>query len=209
LYPNNDQENYLYHVKRKLLLPIIIILSIVLGWSLGYIRVPYLEDDVSFWVGVIGGACLISLPVLVLGKKNTQHNIAALSWRRVLLIFALLVSLGINFIFYQNQQLERTEQMSDSKELRSKLDSLHQQNTFDLLKEVLLHIEEDIEEGDNKSLAVHIQQLSGINQQLKPYAFSQSGGLELSPERGQMLLFLLALPSYKMQILHMPICSML
>ena len=193
MHPNNDQENYLYHVKRKILLPTII-LSIVLGWSLGYIRVPYLEDDVSFWVGVIGGACLISLAVLLVGKKSTQNKIAALSWRRVVLLFAVVVSLGINFVFYQNQQLKRTEQMSDSKELQSKLDSLHQQNTYVLLKEVLLHIEEDVEEGDNRSLAVHIQQLSGINRQLKPYEFSQSDGLELSPERGQMLLFLLALP---------------
>ena len=60
-------------MKRPLLFIIALLLSLLLGWVLGYLRLPYLETHLAFGIGIMACLGMVALTwvLLTLWQQNT------------------------------------------------------------------------------------------------------------------------------------------
>jgi uncharacterized protein YjbI with pentapeptide repeats len=185
---------------------IALVLCIGLGWAMGYIRLPYIEKDHSFWIGLLGSLGFISLAILLYSMFKSSAGIKnpsrLFSTRRssvirtfsVLAVFCVLV--WSVFIFYQNKVYKRqieTQNETLKKQAQS-LDSVSQGSLMTRMNKVLERVEEEADQNEDNTLSEKsIAEIAALGSSLKPYWHYQKDSLygkRLSPERGQLLLAL-------------------
>ena len=95
-------------MKRKLGLLVVIALSVTFGWTSAYLRLPYVDENYSFWIGIICFASLLLVFVLLLNIWNKQAVIIRLIGKKqisetsrnsgltVLKLIALVFGLGLS-----------------------------------------------------------------------------------------------------------------
>ena len=193
-----------------------LILGGVIGWALGFLRLPYLEKNYSFFIGFV--ACLAvvatALISLFLLKKNLQiiswmkknsaeqnlnnaHRKYILTWSVVaVLILAggLLISI---LIYIENKTIESTAQKQNKKirEQSELFASSRRSSMTILLNEILNKVDDDLKNNaDGKLSEKTIASIvDAFNYSFAPYRYWEGDSLskkKLSPEKGQLLLAL-------------------
>lgn len=174
----------------------------ICGWVLGFLRLPLIEKNDSFWLGLLTGISLASV-VLVARSSFVRKSVATVSfskrvWIGGIAIFlvsgGLLVSMFIditNDVFLEQLMQKKTEY---SHELA--LVNARQQANLGLVMESLFEqVQEEVNTQNGKLSPKTIGEIARISQAFEPYAYFNEDSLmsqKLSPERGQLLLFLIS-----------------
>lgn len=190
------------------------VLGLLLGWSLGYLRLPVLGKSHSFWVGFISCLALVSLLFLLILalRKHFRHvgvssqNQAPLStapaskprsrtWMTIA-VFIVIVGVVGAMLFQQNsfsKTLEEANTQHDQEQAKLG-ESLKQGQLAFLMKDLLTLLHESSHSTSNDTLsAATIDKIVALSYSFKPYHLLVGDSLtqhKYSPERGQLLLAL-------------------
>ena len=187
------------------------LLGVIAGWVLGFLRLPMVEKDAGFWVGLVGGAGGV---LLVVGAWMSARNhakvlqqIAGSESRRayhgVWIPLALLIGfsglLSTWLVYRQNGQMEvlakgQAERIEDQTALITSIRS--SQQVF-LISNVLENVDRDLREAPGLLSDATIARIAALSYSFKPYRSVEGDSLSprpLSPERGQLLVALAAMP---------------
>lgn len=182
-------------MQKKGFLLIGLVLGIAIGWPLGFLRLPFLENDASFWVGALGGGAALSLIILLLKKRQSEPPSGP---ARVLLLGLPLSGLLLGgFYAYRrcsDLQDRVRQQERQLQALTASIDSNNSQNLAPLLHALLGEIEVELQGRPDRSLRdTTVARIAALSQAFKPYQSVEKDSvstLAWSPERGQLLLAL-------------------
>jgi uncharacterized protein YjbI with pentapeptide repeats len=186
-------------VNRKAYVLILIFLAAIFGWGLGYIRLPYIEKEYSFGVGVLTTLAIISLTTLLTYLLKTKKSISSSkSSKKLFWLILTCVTTGAICIFlYQKNytQQNKIETQSNLIVAQSEtITALEQGNLMALVATVLAAADTELAQSSNRSLSqAIIDRIADLSHSLKPYRQVTKDSIatqELSRERGQLLLSL-------------------
>lgn len=199
-------------MKGKRIFLIGIALGALMGWALGFLRLPLVEKSNSFWVGFL--ACLAAVSFLVsvlyvwnknnlllrLIGKNTSDRTAPRTYRGIWIVVSLFVILGgavsSYLIYRQNEQIQAQIQAQNqrSQEQSKMIESFKRSNLVHLMGNVLDRVDEELKENPERILSdATIARIAAQSYSCKPYHYIDGDSMalnKLSPERGQLLLAL-------------------
>lgn len=193
---------------------LIILLAGVIGWFLGFLRLPYVEKNLSFLMGFIACvAVVLLLPALwftwkkhadvlrLIGRDTVQQHSKsvtrtyAIIW---ILVAAFIVAGGLlsSFLihrqstFFKAQLQQQNTKIQEQSEL---IESVRKGNLIFLMSNILDNVEEELKNNSTLSDAV-IARIAALSFSFKPYKYLEGDSLsakEWSPERGQLLMALI------------------
>ncbi|MCH2022618.1 MAG: pentapeptide repeat-containing protein [Saprospiraceae bacterium] len=190
-------------------------LGTIMGWVLGFLRLPYLEKDYSFLLGF--GLCLAlvlflltllfvwnknAFLVRLIGKKEAKGETKGLVsihttiWLMVTVFIVVGGMISSVLIYRQNQIFDTHTKYQKDKihEQIELIESIRQSNQVFMMSNILDNIEEEIKQEPKRILNdAIIARIAALNFSLKPYRYFDGDSLsvnKLSPERGQLLLAL-------------------
>lgn len=186
-----------------------IFLGLLIGWTLGFLRLPDLGNSYLFWVGF--AACIavifLFLFMIFLWNKNTyllqflagnSENIDGVKeYRNLWLLISLFILFGgFAGSFLINQQTKifnfQIKEQNQKIDYQSKLiESVGRSNFIVLLNNVLGKVADELDNNPRRVLSDEtIGRIAILNQNFQPYAYSDEDTLRLkkiSAERGQLL----------------------
>jgi uncharacterized protein YjbI with pentapeptide repeats len=191
------------------------VLGGVLGWGLGYLRIPLIENNGSFWIGfavslsvvlfVVAGLFVWNKNALLMkaiGRNSggqTESN-PARAYRLVWVMIALFVAGGgtVSGWMIYRQNTIWTARIEDLKKTilnqAELVESIRKSNQGFLMGNVLDKIDAELALRPEGPLSeATIDRVAALSHSLKPYRYFEGDTLsskELSPERGQLLLAL-------------------
>ncbi|MFN0176998.1 MAG: pentapeptide repeat-containing protein [Saprospiraceae bacterium] len=184
--------------------------GMVIGWALGFLRLPYIEKNFSFLLGFIAALALVSFVLLVVISRNriflsghigkngvvgdSQSPVTYRYIRIVLLAVLVLGGLvaGLN-IFRQIESLKLQIQNQDRKlvEMSALVETLKKNDLEPLLSTILEDIGEELERNPGRKLRdTSIARIAALSFAFKPYKYIEADSLSekaYSPGRGQLL----------------------
>lgn len=179
-----------------------ILLGGICGWFLGYIRFPYMEQNMSFVLGCIFGIAIVIFILFArfVFKKNTeQTGSAAPNQTRVFSILILLIaSAGLicSLMFYkQNNTLQ--SQIADNKSKMQDMSAIIQQAGSGNLAGMMQHILDAVQLQTASGAIITdtlLSQLAALSYTFTPYPYFDGDTIaqrSISPQRGQLLMGLL------------------
>ncbi len=191
------------------------LLGMALGWGLGFLRIPLIQQNDSFWVGAV--ACLAfvlfiigllyvwnknALLMRMIGKSATTHDTAQAqrSYTIVWILVASFIVVGGSvsswMVYQQNQLLQNQTQSQDQRiwQQSELIESIRKSSQVILMGNVLDNVDDELEKNPQGPLSdATIARVVALSYSLKPYASFAGDTLtrtRLSPERGQLLLAL-------------------
>lgn len=192
-----------------------VLLGILMGWALGFLRIPTVERNDSFWVGFAACLAFVAFVVGLLFVWNKNRLLLRVIGREpgpeggrpvagiytlVWVVVAVLILAGSGLsswmIYQQNQLLAaETERQSERIDAQSQLiEAIRKGNQAILLADVLENVDDELDANAGGSLGdAIVARVAALSFSLKPYAFWMGDSLsprKLSPERGQLLLAL-------------------
>lgn len=182
-----------------------IVLSAVLGWMLGYLRFPYLEQDTAFFP--IAVLCLLVFIFFIFIKSTlkikSQQTTEAVSSKKnfllLLVVFVIVIaSVIFNIKFYkQNSDLEKQihEDRKKIQELSAIIESSGSGNLSVFMNTILEEVDSEMKTKSVLSDSV-IHKLATLSYSFKPHKIYEGDSISektISLERGQLLLALLML----------------
>jgi uncharacterized protein YjbI with pentapeptide repeats len=202
-------------VKRKFLWFVLLLLCVLAGWALGYLRLPYIDHNSAFWVGFL--ACIVVILLIaiyrIIWNKNgllakwiskdseiTDSKTAERSYVMLWTMVSLFIILGgvlsgfmiwRQNILFTNQTSQLDERICELSEMTQ---SIRQSNQVNLMSYVLDQVDEDLKRSDERVLSdATIARIAALSFSFKPYRYFIGDSLsknKLSPERGQLLVAL-------------------
>ena len=189
-----------------------VILGAVMGWFLGFLRLPDVAIKPSFFMGFFICAVLFLL-VFVLAKswkketdeqvtigknaKNEEWNpMRGRAIRKIAVTFAIGGMLLIIFLTWQQRSFFKKQMEKQDKKIREQaelIESARKSNMVYLMSNVLADVKEELKKSDTLSEDA-VARVAALSFSFKPYRRLEGdtlSGKELSPERGQLLIFLL------------------
>lgn len=204
-------------MKRKRYLLIGLALGVMIGWVLGFLRVPYLEKNASFLLGFIAALASISLTIMLLALRDKGFALGPIgpkteigdvqNTRRHTFIWVLLVGApvlggivsGLTF-YVQNTSLKLQIQKKDERlqEMSAMVQAANKNNLAPLMRTLLEDVGEELKLNPGRTLCDStIARISALSFSFKPYRYFEHDSLSdkaYSPERGQLLQALALLP---------------
>jgi uncharacterized protein YjbI with pentapeptide repeats len=194
-------------VKIKLLRWVACFLFVLLGWFLGYVRIPDASSVQWYWLGVLTILILVSLIFVQIRIKRSKSNLSAQSvpieivkLKRMLRFnYIILVVAGVivaAMIGSRSEKIARTEgRMLELQAQNDTLQSMLRDDSQAALLSVLLStIKDELSRSDSGKLSVKsIKSIEAVSNSFIPYWVGEDETGErrfLSPERGQLLLAL-------------------
>lgn len=192
-----------------------VVLGLLLGWTMGFVRMPFIDKNASFWVGFL--ACLSLLALMWMGifiwKKNSQlfqffkdnsdadnvrglFNANALVWFCVTIIIMLSAIFSVVSIYNQSTFLKKENEAQKALVLEQAqvLEATKSANLTALMHQLFDKMDAELKENPTRRLSEEtIERLVALNYSFRPRKFWKSDRLSeerLSPERGQLLLLL-------------------
>ena len=193
-----------------------LVFGAVIGWALGFLHLPYLEKNYSFFVGFISCLAFVAiihitlfllkknLQLIIWMKKNSAEQNSNSALRKYILtwsVVAVLILAGgllVSFLIYkENKTIESTTQKQNKKirEQSELFASSRKSSMTILLNDILDKMSNDLKNNGNgklsdKTIANIVQ---AFNYSFTPYRYWQGDSLskkKLSPEKGQLILAL-------------------
>lgn len=195
-------------MKGKRYLLIGFVFGLVIGWALGFLRLPHIEKNCSFLLGFITALALTSLALMLFnawnsiflsgltGKKTVTG--ASKSTRTHTFIWIILVSVLLlgsfmsGFAVYRrigSFKLQIHNQDKQLQEMAALAELAKKQNLEPLMRSVLDDVGEELKRGSTLSDTT-IARIADLSFFFKPYRFIDGDSLSAkayNPERGQLL----------------------
>jgi len=186
--------------------------GIVVGWAMGFLRLPYIEKNFSFLLGFIAALACASLVLLLMhlwnsiflpgliGKKTiTGYSNSARIW--IILAGVLLLG-GIvsGFAIYRRMEslkLQIQKQDKDLQRMAVLVEFVKKQNLEPLMRNILDDVGKELKRNPASTLQdTTIARIAALSLFFKPYRYIDTDSLSeavCSPERGQLLQALILL----------------
>ena len=187
-----------------------LVVGSILGWALGFLRLPYIEKNYLFLVGYMAALASVSLVLLLLtlwnrnflsgliGKKTVTGD--SKSTRTHTFIWIVLVGVlvlggvlsGLT-IYHRNDsfQLQIQNQDKQLQEMAELLASVKKSNLEPLLHSLLVDVDEELKHTPGRKLRdTTIARIADLSFAFQPYKSIEADSLSkqaYSPERGQLL----------------------
>ena len=199
--------------KRNLLIGMI--LSALMGWTLGFLRLPYVEKNFSFLLGFIACLALVSFGLILLfvwnkhallirliGKDPTTGNSKHTSrtyafiwiWVSVFIVFGGLVS---SILIFKQNELVKTQIQHQNKKIAQQTEviaSTQISNRIFLMGNLLDKVDQELKNHPKRILSdATLARIAALSYSFQPYRYVEGDSLSaqsFSPERGQLLLAL-------------------
>jgi len=193
-----------------------LILGSLIGWFLGFLRLPYIEKIPSFLLGFIACALFVLtiLALLFAGKKHfslvrllggesVQHNskTGIRSYIGIWIIVGALIMTGAllsSFLIYRQSQLIKTQLQQQNNKIQQQselIESARKSSMVIVMNDILDKVDDELKNNPGGKLSD--KTIAGIieafNYSFTPYRYLQGDSLsdnKLSPEKGQLLLLL-------------------
>ena len=186
------------------------VFGLVLGWGMGYLRLPYFENNAAFWIGFLTCIGLLGLLLAFLIVWNKGKLLGQLSGKGGgkkgraraaiwLLIAALVAGGGLANAWFANERNALLAAESEEDKQRA-LEEAEWKETERLSKQgylmvdVLDAVEEELKGNENGVLSDGvIRRVAELSKKLEPYRSLEGdslSGRKRSPERAQLLLSL-------------------
>lgn len=188
-------------------------LGAIIGWAFGFLRLPYLEKNLSFLLGFITCLAFIALGVMVLFVWNKRSLLRTLIGKnvmipdikqttgtspllilRVLGVVMLMVLVGWLTLYRENASLtiQNQKQSKVIKEMSEMLESVKNNNGDFLVNKILRDVDDALKSNPRRILSdTIIARMTTLSSMSAPYRYLEGDSLsekKLSPERGQLLL---------------------
>ena len=192
-----------------------LILCGIIGWTFGYLRMPFINKNFSLLIGFATGLAIVLLGIILLfvwnkhpllfklfDKESTTKDSSKASRNYILIwilasVFIVLGGLLCSFlIFKQNEQFSTHLQDQQKKiEQQSELiESIRNSNQIFLMGNLLDKIDDELKNNPQRTLSNEtIARIVALGYSFKPYKYLEGDSLSVekfSPERGQLLLVL-------------------
>jgi len=195
-------------MKEKRYLLIGLVLGMVIGWPLGFLRLPYLEENSLFLLGIFAGLALVSLLFLLLklwnsgfqpwlmGKKTGDpKRMRRQSFiRMVAMGMVVLGGIWIGLTIYrQHESLKLQIQNKDRQvqEMAALVATLKKIDPEPLIRSLLHDVGEELKQNPGRTLRdTTIARIAGLSLAFKPLSYIEGDSLSdkaYSPGRGQLL----------------------
>lgn len=193
-----------------------VILGAVIGWALGFLRLPYIEKNSSFLLGFIACVALILLVLALLfawkkhstllrliGREPMQQNskIATRTYAIIWILFAAFIAgsgLLSSFLIQRQSQyfkIQLQKQNNKIQHLSELTESARKSNMVFLVNDIMDKVDNELKNNPGGKLSD--KTIAGIieafNYSFTPYRYWEGDSLsdkKLSPEKGQLLLAL-------------------
>ncbi|MEY3240717.1 MAG: hypothetical protein RIR11_2155 [Bacteroidota bacterium] len=193
-------------MKGKKQLLIGLIFGVVIGWMLGFLRLPYIEKNYSFLLGFIAALVFIALSLLLLtvwdgdflhgiiSKKTanrSSNSTRTYTYARIIMVGILV--LGGVLVYNRNKsfQLKIQDQQNELQELKVLATSVQKNDLKPLLTSLLEDISKELNQNPRRTLSdTTLNRIVALSFAFKPYKYINGDSLskqESSPERGQLL----------------------
>jgi uncharacterized protein YjbI with pentapeptide repeats len=191
------------------------ILGGLIGWGAGYLRLPYIERSLAFWVGCVVGLSLFALVIAavfawnrnvmvsrLLGRVDPakEHVVAARSHALIWILVASFILFGgvasTVMIYRQNARLAADARQQNRRiaEQTEVIESIRKSNMALLVSNLLDDVNDELESSTNRTLSDGtVARIAALSLALRPYRYMVGRRLSeqpLSPERGQLLMAL-------------------
>lgn len=204
-------------MKGKRYLFIGLVFGIMMGWALGFLRFPYLENNCSFLLGFITALALVSLVLLlvtvwnrnflpglvgqktVTGDAKSTHTHTVI-WR---MMMGILVAGGIAgglTVYRQHESFQRHIQNQDKQlqKMAALVTSVQKSDLEPLLRSLLEEVGKELQRNPGRTLRdTTIARIAALSFAFKPHPYIEGDSLSkqaYSPERGQLLQALILMP---------------
>jgi uncharacterized protein YjbI with pentapeptide repeats len=182
------------------------VFGVIIGWVLGFLRLPYIEKNYSFLLGFIAALVFVSLLLLLLAARNKDflHGLigkkTAISTshrtRTHTIVWTILVGivvLGGVVVYNSNQSLHLQIQAQKKKihDIAALAGAVQKNDLKPLLSSLLEDIDEELKRSPRRTLSdTTFDRIAALSLAFKPYSMIMGDSLskqESSPERGQLL----------------------
>jgi len=186
-------------VNKKVYVLISIILAAISGWGLGYIRLPYIEKEYSFGVGVLTAIAIISLTTLLTYLLKTKKSTSSSKYsKNSFWLILVCITTGIVCIFlYQKNHTQQNKIETQGNLIAAQSEAiigLEQRNLMALVATVISAADLELAQSSTRSVSqATIDRIADLSHSLKPYRQVTKDSIvsrKLSKERGQLLLSL-------------------
>ncbi len=203
-------------MKAKKNLLIGVTLGAMLGWPLGFLRLPYIEKNLSFMVGFISCFVLSALVLILvfvwnkhsilirlIGKDSTSQNSnkATQTYKLIwILVSAFIVFGGLisSFLIHKQNELFETKTHFQNERIREQSElivSVRKSNMIILMNDILKKVDDELKNNSTGTLSDNTiaSIVEAFNYYFSPYRYLEGDSLsdkKLSPEKGQLLLAL-------------------
>jgi uncharacterized protein YjbI with pentapeptide repeats len=186
-------------VNRKVYVLISIFLATISGWGLGYIRLPYIEKEYSFEVGVLTAIAILSLSTFLTHLLKTKNTLSSSKYSKksFWLILTCITTAAVCIILYQQNHTQQNKIETQGNLIAAQSEAiiaLEQRNLMALVATVLSAADIDLAQSSTRSLSqATIDRIVDLSHSLKPYRQVTKDSIvsrKLSKERGQLLLSL-------------------
>ncbi len=197
-------------MKGKRYLLIGLVFGIMIGWALGFLRLPYIEKNFSFLLGFIAALVLVSLLLVLLNVWN-QNLLFDLTRKRlvtgdpqktrmrpfirIMLVGILAVGgiVGGLIVYRQNESFKLQIQNQDKKvqEMAALVEYVKENDLEPLMLSILDDVKEELKRNPRRTLSdTMITRIAALSFAFKSYKYIEHDTLsnqESSPDRGQLL----------------------
>lgn len=184
--------------------------GIMIGWALGFLRLPYIEKNFSFLLGFMAALAFVSLLLILLtawnrkflsglmGKKTASGD--PKNARRHRVIWVILVSVlvlggvlsGLT-VYRRNESFKLQIENRDKtlREMAALVESVKQDDLKPLMRGILDDVGEELKRNPNRALRDStIARIAALSFSFKAYKHVEADSLSekaYSPGRGQLL----------------------
>ncbi|MBA3649229.1 MAG: pentapeptide repeat-containing protein [Chitinophagales bacterium] len=190
------------------------ILGAVMGWFLGFLRLPYVEVNPSFLMGFTACVALVLLVLTLLfawkkhsfllrliGGQPVQQDpkTASRTYAIIWIVVASFIVAGgsiSSFLIYRQSKLFKTQILKQNKKIQEQselIESVRKSNMIFFMSNILDNTEEELKKTGTVSEAI-IARIAALSFSFKPYKYLESDSLSekaFSPEKGQLLMALI------------------
>jgi uncharacterized protein YjbI with pentapeptide repeats len=197
-------------MKGKKQLLVGLVFGILIGWILGFLRLPYIEKNTSFLLGFIASLLFISLLFLLLtvwnrrflqellsnkeGERDVQSTPKTILIWRVLTGVVVLGSIVSCLIIYrQNRSFKLQIQSHDNEmqKMKAVVELVQKTNQEPLMSSILKEVGEELSRNPARTLTdATINRIATLSSSFKSYQSIEQDSLskkKYSAERGQLL----------------------
>ena len=193
-----------------------IILGAVIGWFLGFLRLPYIEKIPSFLWGFIACILLVllvlallfvlkkhsSLLRLISGEPVQQNSKTATKTYRIIWIFvAAFIMVGgllSSILIQQQSKFIKSQLQKQNNKIQQQselMESVRKSNMVILMNDILDKVDDELKNRTDGKLSdkTIASIVAAFNYSFTPYSYWERDSLsekKLSPEKGQLLLAL-------------------
>jgi len=182
--------------------------GLLIGWALGFLRLPQLEKNDSFWLGFVAALAFVSLVLVLLaawnrdvlrglmGKKTAvgvSKSTHTFIWIILLGMLVLGGVVGGRTIYRQSESFKLQIQEQDQRilEMATMMDSVKRNDLKPLIGIVLEDVGAELKRNPGRTLSEStIARIVALSFSFTPYHYIEGDSLSdkaWSPERGQLL----------------------